>query len=188
MSGFTGERICRNNDVYQTYRNYQRSGSSCNYFTEDRLVERCSSGCSNGYCINTGECDRRVNIDNFQFNPTTVTVSVGSRIIWDNNDNTRHTVTSDNNFFNSGTLDPGEKYSYTFSNAGTYGYHSSFNSDMHGTIYVTHDNTCGGGSGQCNSKCIGDVWYRGNYGSDGCYYSTEDCSRLDSEISITVII
>ncbi|HEU5066487.1 MAG TPA: hypothetical protein VFT86_11555, partial [Gaiellaceae bacterium] len=51
--------------------------------------------------------------DNF-FNPATVNVPVGGTVCWRNMGQVAHTATSDTGVFNSGTLNPGQVYSFTF--------------------------------------------------------------------------
>jgi plastocyanin len=53
-----------------------------------------------------------------------------------NNDSTAHTVTSNTGVFNSGTLGPGQSFSFTFQNAGTFQYHCSFHAGMVGSVVV----------------------------------------------------
>ncbi len=78
-----------------------------------------------------------VSIKDFSFSPATVTVKKGTKVTWTNNDSTAHTVTADSgNGPDSSTLNPGDTYSFTFSSAGTFAYHCSFHSNMHGTVVV----------------------------------------------------
>lgn len=71
------------------------------------------------------------------FNPASLTVSVGDTVIWLNTDSTSHTVTSDTGAFDSGFLTPGDRWSYTFTQAGTYAYHCTPHPIMTGAIVVT---------------------------------------------------
>lgn len=77
-----------------------------------------------------------VNLANFAFSPATITVKVGTTVTWTNKDGTTHTVTSDTATFDSGNLAANEKYSYTFSTAGTYPYHCTIHPYMKGTVIV----------------------------------------------------
>lgn len=72
------------------------------------------------------------------FNPEVITVVVGvnNTVTWTNNDNTIHTITSDNGSFGSGLLNSGDKWSFTFTTPGTYGYHCSIHTWMTGTVRV----------------------------------------------------
>ncbi len=63
-----------------------------------------------------------VKIDNFSFGPAAVTVEVGTTVTWTNRDDIPHTVVSDEKVFKSKVLDTDEKFSFTFTKPGTYGY------------------------------------------------------------------
>ena len=77
-----------------------------------------------------------ISIQDFSFNPSSLTVSVGTTVNWTNNGNVAHTVTSDTNIFDSGQISPGAGFSYTFNESGTFNYHCNNHPDMHGTIIV----------------------------------------------------
>jgi plastocyanin len=76
-----------------------------------------------------------------QFAPATVTVGVGGTVTWSNDDASKHTVTADNGSFDSGTLNSGGSYSFTFTAAGTYAYGCDFHGNMRGTVIVTGTST-----------------------------------------------
>lgn len=73
---------------------------------------------------------------NSTFSSANVQVSTGSTVMWNNDDTKVHTVTADNNSFNSGDIQPGSTFSFTFKTAGTFAYHDSHNSAMTGIIVV----------------------------------------------------
>jgi plastocyanin len=79
-----------------------------------------------------------VKIDNFSFGPPTLTVPVGASVTWTNRDDIPHTVvsTDDAKTFKSKVLDTDEKFSFTFSKAGTYPYFCSIHPKMTGKIVV----------------------------------------------------
>jgi plastocyanin len=79
-----------------------------------------------------------VKIDNFSFTPATLTVAVGTTVTWTNRDDIPHTVvsTDDPKTFKSKVLDTDEKFSFTFSKAGTYPYFCSIHPKMTGTVVV----------------------------------------------------
>ena len=77
-----------------------------------------------------------VTIANFAFSPTSLTVKVGTKVSWTNNDSVTHTVTADKGAFNSGPLTPGSTFSFTFTKAGTYSYHCNIHPSMMATIVV----------------------------------------------------
>jgi plastocyanin len=90
------------------------------------------SGGSGGNPPPTGS----VSIVNMSFSSSSITVYVGTTVTWTNNDAMAHTVTSDNNNFDSGNIGPGGKYSRTFSTAGTFPYHCTIHPTMTGTVTV----------------------------------------------------
>ena len=79
-----------------------------------------------------------VKIDNFSFGPAALTVSVGTTVTWINRDDFPHTVVSSDEpkAFKSKVLDTDEKFSFTFSKAGTYPYFCSIHPKMTGTVMV----------------------------------------------------
>lgn len=78
----------------------------------------------------------RVVISDFAFHPSTLTVTVGTKVTFVNDDSTVHTAT-DAGVFNSGNLGKGQTYTITFDKAGTYHYICSIHQYMHATIVVT---------------------------------------------------
>ena len=85
----------------------------------------------------------RVNIsmERFQFKPPTITVKVGTTMLWVNNEQPRHTATSDTDIFNSGNMDRGATFEFTFNDVGVFPYFCRFHGDkggvdMAGTITV----------------------------------------------------
>ncbi len=69
--------------------------------------------------------------------PGNFTAKVGQTVTWVNKDSSAHTVTSLTGVFDSGNLNAGDSYSYTFTKAGIYQYLCSYHSWMKGTIMVT---------------------------------------------------
>jgi plastocyanin len=77
-----------------------------------------------------------VKIDNFVFGPQTLTVPVGATVTWTNKDDIPHTSVSTEGVFKSKVLDTDEKFSYTFTKAGTYSYYCTIHPKMTGKIVV----------------------------------------------------
>ena len=77
-----------------------------------------------------------VKIDNFSFGPQTITVPVGTTVTWINNDDIPHTSVSTEGVFKSKVLDTDEKFSYTFTKAGTYPYYCTIHPKMTGKVVV----------------------------------------------------
>ncbi len=70
------------------------------------------------------------------FQPATVTINVGDTVTWRNTDNVPHTSTSDDDVWDSGNLNQGEEFSFTYEEAGTYGYFCAYHPGMEGTVVV----------------------------------------------------
>ena len=82
---------------------------------------------------------QNITITDFQFNPATVTVPVGSTITWLNAGQQPHTATTDVyslGQWDSGIIQPGGSFSVRLTNAGTYTYHCKIHPNMIGTIVV----------------------------------------------------
>lgn len=106
-----------------------------------------------------GTADNEVTMVGQSFSPSNLTVPVGTTVLWINESNETHTVTSGSNgehdeLFDSGNVAPGGEYSYEFQQAGTYDYYCipHYASGMTGTITVTDDNEgSSGNTGDDNS-------------------------------------
>ena len=77
-----------------------------------------------------------VNIDNFVFGPAAITVPVGATVTWVNRDDIPHTVVAVDKAFKSKVLDTDDKFSFTFTKAGTYDYFCSIHPHMTGKVVV----------------------------------------------------
>ena len=78
-----------------------------------------------------------VQVVDFAFEPAAVTVPAGAIVTWTNTGSRPHTVTADDGSFDSGRLDPGEQFSQTFDQPGTFTYFCGFHPEMQGSITVT---------------------------------------------------
>ena len=82
-----------------------------------------------------------VAIEDFYFEPANAAIQPGDTIIWTNEGNTPHTVTSDDGQFDSGVLNPGQSFAVTFTGGnGTLTYHCTIHPSMTGSV-------SGGGGG-----------------------------------------
>ncbi len=80
-----------------------------------------------------------ITIENFAFNPATLTIKPGSTVTWTNRDGVDHTIVADSGSpasFKSEALADGASFSFTFTQPGTYGYYCSIHPSMKGTIIV----------------------------------------------------
>ncbi len=86
----------------------------------------------------SGEAVRaaKVEIVDFAYDPDPVTVQVGGKVTWLNQDSASHTATAEDGSFDTGTLDQGKLKSETFKQAGTYAYVCEIHPTMHGTVEV----------------------------------------------------
>jgi amicyanin len=79
----------------------------------------------------------QVKIDNFSFGPATLTVPVGATVTWINQDDVPHNVVStDGKDIKSPVLDTDQKFSYTFTKAGTYDYYCAIHPKMTAKVIV----------------------------------------------------
>ena len=75
-------------------------------------------------------------IQNFAFEPSTLTVKVGEKVTWVNRDDEPHTATATDKRFNSKTLENGDRFSTEFTAPGTYNYYCALHPKMTGQIIV----------------------------------------------------
>jgi amicyanin len=81
--------------------------------------------------------DVQVKIANFTFDPPTLTVKAGTTVTWVNADDIPHVVSEKDGKFRSPALDTDDKFSQTFSTAGTVEYFCAIHPHMTGKIVVT---------------------------------------------------
>lgn len=80
------------------------------------------------------------------FTPRELQITVGQTVTWKNTSSMHHTVTADDDSFNSGFVEPGASYSRTFLHPGRYPYHcvlhgSELGTGMAGVIIVVAAST-----------------------------------------------
>lgn len=86
----------------------------------------------------SGEAVRseKVTISGFAYDPETVTIQAGGKVIWQNEDSAEHTATLDDGSFDTGALAEGKLKSESFKEPGTYAYHCEIHPQMKGTVEV----------------------------------------------------
>lgn len=84
----------------------------------------------------TAESGSEVVISGFTFSPDTLEVSVGDTVTWTNEDGTEHTVTDQGGAFGE-SLGSGDRFEFTFDEAGTYSYFCGIHPDMTGEVVVS---------------------------------------------------
>lgn len=82
-----------------------------------------------------------ISISNFEFQPATLTVPVGTTVSWTNDEDALHTATSGTpddrtGLFDSGEIDTGVSFEVTFDEAGTFPFFCDRHEFMRGEITV----------------------------------------------------
>ena len=90
-----------------------------------------------------------VSIQDFFFDPAQITVEPGMTVMWVNEGNHPHTVTSDDGQFDSEALMPGDSFMVTFSGSGTLTYHCEIHPSMVGSVTVAES---GGGTAPTDER------------------------------------
>jgi hypothetical protein len=80
---------------------------------------------------------KTIEIVDFSFQPSTITVPVGTTVAWINHGSAEHTVTFEDGTFNSGNIAGGSGFKHVFLQPGTYSYHCSIHPNMIGQVVVT---------------------------------------------------
>jgi plastocyanin len=81
-------------------------------------------------------------VQDSRFTDKSITVPVGTTIVWRYDANLPHTVTADDDSFDSGTMRDGDEFTLTFTDVGEYPYYCRFHGGpggqgMSGTVIVT---------------------------------------------------
>ena len=79
---------------------------------------------------------RNVAIPGKAYAPGDLNVLIGDTVVWQNGDSTNHTVTANDDSFDSGYLAPGATFSRIFPKLGRYEYHCTIHKFMRGVITV----------------------------------------------------
>ena len=79
--------------------------------------------------------------------PADITVAVGTSVTWTAGVSRRHRVRTQSGpgEFDSGNLEPGQSFTFTFTRLGTYPYVDHENESVHGTVTVATSVPAGGG-------------------------------------------
>jgi plastocyanin len=118
--------------------------SACGGGSDETTTETVAPGKGNAESTSesepapSGEAARaeKVEIVEFTYEPDPVTVKVGGKVIWLNQDTAPHTATADDGSFDTGTLQRGKLKSETFKEPGTFTYFCQVHPTMHGTVEV----------------------------------------------------
>jgi len=101
-------------------------------------VAACGSdeGGSDTTAAGSGGGEESVDIADLAFSPATLTVPAGTTVTWENSDSLPHTSTSEDEVWDSGTLESGGEFSFTFEEAGTFSYFCEIHPSMNGSVVV----------------------------------------------------
>jgi plastocyanin len=80
-----------------------------------------------------------IDIEDFEFKPSNVSVPLNANVTWNNHDNAPHDATDDSNEWETERMDDDENASLTFDTPGTYDYHCSIHPYMKGRLTVRAD-------------------------------------------------
>ncbi|NGO15496.1 cupredoxin family copper-binding protein [Streptomyces sp. HC44] len=125
------------------------SGSSSTGSTADSAAAQAPAAAAEAQPAAAAAPDHQVDIMGNKFGDgKQLVVKVGETVQWTNHDEAPHTVTTTKGpkKFDSGTLEKGDSWSYTFTTAGTYEYYCAVHPDMVASVKVVEEDS-GGGSG-----------------------------------------
>ena len=81
---------------------------------------------------NSGSANEVI-LANNQFSPQAIQINSGDTVTWKNNGGVQHTVTG---FGVDESLSPGQAFSHTFNQTGTFDYECTIHQGMNGTVTV----------------------------------------------------
>lgn len=79
----------------------------------------------------------KIDIKEFMFGPKDLTVAVGTKVTWVNDDQIPHTVAETHKAFRSGALDTDDSFSWVFNTPGEFEYFCALHPQMIEKIVVT---------------------------------------------------
>lgn len=88
-------------------------------------------------CLSSRATTYEIDLTGATFEPDQLSIEIGDTVTWHNISGLEHTSTSDDEFWDSDVLEPGDSYSYTFTDMGPH-----INSDDEGTTYGEFDFYC----------------------------------------------
>lgn len=76
-------------------------------------------------------------IEDLAFKPDEIEISAGTTVRWTNRDDFQHTVRSKDELFDSGIMEHGDTFEYTFDGAGVFDYICALHPSMKGRVTVS---------------------------------------------------
>ena len=77
-----------------------------------------------------------ITIEGSRFDPSTLTVAAGDKVVWVNKDPFPHTATARAGSFNSQSIAAGQSWTYAAAKQGNFAYTCTFHPTMRGTLQV----------------------------------------------------
>ncbi len=93
-------------------------------------------GCSKKDAASPSSNKETIYMKNAVFSNTNLQVLGGTTVTWVNDDTQVHTVTADDGSFDSGDLQPGQSFQFSFTVIGPHAYHCMHHSSMTGLVTV----------------------------------------------------
>jgi plastocyanin len=87
-------------------------------------------------------------IEKFAFAPRELTVAPGTTVVWNNRDETPHTISAKDGSFVSKAMDTDDHFEHTFASAGDFTYFCTLHPFMTGVVHVRADADAHAASGQ----------------------------------------
>jgi plastocyanin len=136
----TSEQFSFNNQGYTAMKKSQVAAASVIMVMSVVLLTGCTKAGTSPYGATSAppaaSQPNTVVMSNIAFGPDSIIVSVGTSVVWQNNDGVNHTATSDTGLFDTGIISPGTSKSLTFNAAGRFPYHCTVHPMMTATVIV----------------------------------------------------
>ncbi|DAC58667.1 MAG TPA: hypothetical protein D7I03_05285, partial [Candidatus Poseidoniales archaeon] len=119
------------------------NGECVDTASDENNCGACGVSCpGEGYVCNNGQCEyvgitHYIDIADMEYQTLYLEISLKDTVVWTNNDDTKHSVTSNDSNFDSGTIYPnGDSWSWQFNSMGSFMYYCTFHTDMYAEIVV----------------------------------------------------
>lgn len=114
------------------------SGAAASPAPASRAASPAASQAASAPASGAGGGSSTVEIKDFTFTPSPISVAAGTTVQWTNADSAPHTVTFDDaSITSSGNLNQGQMHSATFASAGTFSYKCAIHPSMKGEVTVS---------------------------------------------------
>ncbi|DAC54622.1 MAG TPA: DUF4215 domain-containing protein, partial [Candidatus Poseidoniaceae archaeon] len=139
----TNGNICNNGQCECPQGQTVCNGECVDTASDENNCGACGVSCpGEGYVCNNGQCEyvgitHYIDIADMEYQTLYLEISLKDTVVWTNNDDTKHSVTSNDSNFDSGTIYPnGDSWSWQFNSMGSFMYYCTFHTDMYAEIVV----------------------------------------------------